>query len=75
MKANHEGGLRTGVVAGKNVHKTAVRRNFWKRQARAVLTAAIRGNRDAIIILGSRVNELARRQFRSAVEQAVKDLT
>ncbi len=71
MKSNETKGPRVGIVVGKSVHKAAVTRNFWKRQARATLESSVQGNRDAILIMQSRVNELTKSQFREALVRAI----
>lgn len=75
IKSNGEKGSRVGIIAGKNVHKTAAKRNFWKRQASAILAALIRGDHDAILIIQARVNELSRQQFRDEIKKAVRELS
>jgi len=65
---------RIGVVAGKNVHKTAAKRNFWKRAARATLALLIKENCDVVLILQGRVNELSRREFREALKKTIREL-
>lgn len=75
MKPNDEKGARIGVIVGKSVHKTAVKRNFWKRQARSVLQASVRSDHDAILILHPQVSAVAKKIFREELERAVKSFT
>ncbi len=73
-KKNGMGKWRAGVVAGTAVHKSAAKRNFWKRQTMGILRAlperpAPRGagspaeTHDVLVILFSKVNGLTKRQF------------
>jgi len=70
-RPNESKGPRIGVIAGKNVHKTAAKRNLWKRQARAVLAPLVKENRDIIIIFHPRVVELTRREFQEMLKKYV----
>lgn len=74
MKPNGGKGMRAGIVAGKSVHKTAARRNFWKRQARAGLVRTVRGDRDVLLVLNTKVNGLTRRQFQESLVRAHNEL-
>lgn len=71
IKKNQKECARIGMVVGKSVHKTAVKRNFWKRQARAVLTAHIMGGNDILIIVSSTINRLAKKQFKEELLKAL----
>ena len=62
---------RIGVVVGKAVHKSATRRNFWKRQAKTKLSSLAPDRCDLIIILSPAVNTLTRRSFQKEIAQAV----
>ena len=73
-RANEGYGPRIGVIAGKSVHKTATKRNFWKRTARDVVTPLVRGDRDVIIVLQARANELSKRAFQEALIKTTKSL-
>jgi len=65
---------RIGVVVGKSVHKTAVRRNFWKRQAKAGLRAEHAAGKDLLMVLSPKVNELTVKQFRELLQKSKKTL-
>jgi ribonuclease P protein component len=69
-KKNLEGRARIGVVVGVSVHKTAVKRNFWKRQARAALAPFAAAGNDILMIVSAGANRLTRKQFREEVEKA-----
>ena len=71
-KKNDGKGARIGVVAGKSVEKTAVKRNFWKRQSRAVLQSVLHGDQDALVIVYPGVRAATRKQFRDALMKTAK---
>ena len=73
MKSNGGDIARIGIVVGKNVHKTAVKRNFFKRHAREALRKTVSRGNDAIIILFPRVNELTKDQFYKQISQAIRE--
>ena len=75
MKTNKAGGPRIGVIVGKSVHKTAVRRNFWKRQARSVLQSLVSGERDVILIMQPQANAMTKKKFREALAQVITKIT
>jgi ribonuclease P protein component len=66
-KRNLGESIRIGIVVGKSVHATAVKRNFWKRQARAALALHASGGSDILIIIQPSVNRLTRKQFKTEV--------
>ena len=70
-KGNQSKNIRLGIVVGKSVEKTAVKRNFWKRQARAILGKSVPPGNDAIIILQPGVRELTKKQFHEALIKAI----
>jgi ribonuclease P protein component len=68
---------RIGVVANAAVHKSAAKRNFWKRQAKAVLLAFIPkiASRDFLIILFPKVNTLTKKKFKKELLDAAARVT
>jgi ribonuclease P protein component len=56
---------------GKAVHKSAVKRNFWRRQAKTVFTDLIPSGNDFLIIFSPKINELTKQEFRRALTKAV----
>ncbi len=75
-RRNGEERDRIGVVAGVAVHKSAVKRNFWKRQAREELAgrpgADKKGaGRDLLIIFSRNVNTLTKKQFKEKLAEAL----
>ncbi len=66
---NTIGRVRIGVVAGKSVHKSAAKRNFWKRQAKAALLSLANREHgggkgmDILMILSAGVNGLTKKRF------------
>jgi ribonuclease P protein component len=75
VKSNETNSSRIGIVVGKNVHKTAVKRNFWKRQARAALQPLVPKGMDVIVVLQPRVNELTKRQFQDVMKKTIRGLS
>jgi ribonuclease P protein component len=73
IKTNGARGPRIGVIVGKNVHKAAAKRNFFKRQARDVLAPLVQGNRDVMLIVQPRVNELSKRALGEALKKAIRE--
>ena len=71
VKSNSGEGLRVGAVVGKSVHKTAVKRNFWKRQISATLAAQAVGGSDILIIVLPGVGRLTKEQFRGELVKAL----
>jgi ribonuclease P protein component len=74
VKNNFERAVRIGIVVGIAVHKSAVKRNFWKRQAKTALAAGGVG-RDFLLLISPKVNELTKKQFRERLSEAMKDAT
>ena len=70
-----EGGNRIGIVVGMAVHKSAARRNFWKRQAKAALMDIEDANKDFLVILSPKVNSLSKKQFRKILFETAMRLT
>jgi ribonuclease P protein component len=70
VKDNGSGLRRLGVVAGKAVAKTAVERNFLKRQARAILQKEIRSGMDVLVIFSPGVSSLGKRRLRETLREA-----
>lgn len=62
---------RIGVVAGKAVHKSAVKRNFWKRQARGTAASLALPGNDILIVLSPGVDRLTRKKFREELSKAI----
>jgi len=71
-KSNEGKGLRIGIVIGKSVEKTAVKRNFWKRQARSVFQALPGGDHDVMLVVYPGVRTATRKQFRDALARSMK---
>ena len=70
IKRNPGNNARIGVVVGTSVHKTAVKRNFWKRQAlRGIAPQAGAGN-DILIVVLPGVNRLTKKQFQEELTKA-----
>jgi ribonuclease P protein component len=73
-KKNQLAKQRIGVVAGKAVHKTAVKRNFWRRQAKAQLSVFIKPGTDLLMIFSPKVNQLTKERFKESLKEAIGKL-
>lgn len=71
VKRNGTEQARIGVVVGTSVHGAAVKRNFWKRQARTALSSAAVAGHDILMIVSPGVVRLTRKQFREKVMKAL----
>lgn len=69
-KNNQGGRVRVGIVVGRSVHKTAVKRNFWKRQALAMTAAHASAGNDILIVFSPNVNRLTKKQFNNEMTKA-----
>jgi ribonuclease P protein component len=70
-KKNSSEFARIGCVVGKSVHKTAVKRNFWKRQAFAGITAHAKEGSDILIIVSPNTDRLTKKQFQKELKKAM----
>ena len=66
---------RVGVVVNTSVHKSAAKRNFWKRQAKAALLPRADNSHDFLVVLFSKVNTLTKKKFRNALQSAAASVT
>ena len=64
IKKNSYKTTRVGIVVGVSVSKTAAKRNFWKRQARAELTLRAVSGSDILMMVSPNVRRLTKKQFR-----------
>ncbi len=71
VKENALGKNRVGIVVGKSVHATAVKRNLWKRQAKAGLLKAKSMGKDFLVVFSPRANELTKKQFQETLKKSV----
>jgi len=69
-KKNQGESVRIGVVVGVSVHKTAVKRNFWKRQALRGLVPQADAGSDILIVVLPAVNRLTKKQFQEELGKA-----
>lgn len=73
-KKNTIGNARIGVVVSMAVSKNAAKRNFWKRQTKAVLLkSAGKEPRDLLVVISPKANELTKKQFRKKLSEAVAE--
>lgn len=70
MKDNREGENRIGIVVPGAVHKSAARRNFWKRQARAALGAVSGAGKDVLLVISPKITPLTKKQFKKIFSEA-----
>jgi ribonuclease P protein component len=70
-KKNNGASTRIGVVVGTSVHKTAVKRNFWKRQALHGLAPQADAGSDILMIVLPGVNRLTKKQFQEELTKAL----
>jgi ribonuclease P protein component len=73
-KKNSTGKRRVGMVIGKAVDKGAVKRNFWKRQAKEVFKKTADVGTDILIIFSPRVTTLTKKDFQAELSRAVSKL-
>ena len=71
IKKNSFKTTRVGIVVGISVNKTAVKRNFWKRQARAEITLLASAGSDILMMVSPNARRLTKKQFREEVAKAL----
>jgi len=71
IKKNDVQKKRVGVVVGTSVHKSAVKRNFWRRQVKTTFANLTFPNTDFLIILFPNINKLTKREFCEALTKVV----
>jgi ribonuclease P protein component len=71
-KPNSLGKNRIGIVVTVAAVKSAVKRNFWKRQVKALFSKMNLKNTDALIVFSSRVNSLTKTEFRKEFKKALE---
>jgi ribonuclease P protein component len=71
IKKNSFKTTRVGIVVGISVNKTAVKRNFWKRQARAEIAMRATGGNDILMVVSPNVRRLTKKQFREEVARTL----
>jgi ribonuclease P protein component len=71
---------RIGAIIGVAAEKRAVRRNFWKRQAKGILAKqpnALQGSgggKDFVVIFSKKIKEISKMQFKDELLKAVSSL-
>jgi len=71
IKKNPYNVTRVGVVVGVSVNKTAVKRNFWKRQARAEIALRATSGSDILMMVSPNVRRLTKKQFREEISRCL----
>jgi ribonuclease P protein component len=64
IKKNNLPYNRIGVIIGTTVAKSAVRRNFWKRQVKSILIKQPIDRTDFVVIFSKKIKEVSRGEFR-----------
>jgi len=64
IKRNNFPQNRIGVVIGVSAEKSAVRRNFWRRQAKAFLAGQPCRGLDFILIFSKKIKEIDKKKFK-----------
>ena len=72
VKLNNGAAGRIGVVAGKAAGKTAIKRNFLKRQVRAGLRRAIVPGEDILVIVSPIAGGLTKKNLHTELVRAIK---
>lgn len=73
-KKNDVGYPRIGIVVGKSVFKEAAKRNFWKRQAKAIFLTKAQGGNDLLIIFVPNKSKLTKKQFQEDLAAAIGNI-
>ena len=74
VRTNHAKQNKIGVIVSLSVHKSAVRRNFWKRQTKSVLMGISPRGQDILAILLPKANTLTQKQFKKTLLGAAAQL-
>jgi len=69
LKAN-----RIGVIIGKHIDKRAVRRNFWKRQAKKELLKAPAMGKDLVLTIYPKTNTFTKREFVEEIKKVLQKI-
>ncbi len=72
IKKNESFFGRVGVVAGKSAGKTAVERNFLKRQARGVLSKNLTAGNDVLVVFLRGASDVAKKEIRQELINATQ---
>lgn len=72
-KENHKARNRIGIVVGTAANKNAVKRNFLKRQARAVFQTVhdAGAGKDFLLVVSSKTSSLKKKQFRTLLLETI----
>ncbi len=66
---------RIGVVIGKSAVKTAVGRNFWKRQSKSILSALGSGkSHDFLISFSPQIKKITKSEFKKQLLKSVNSI-
>jgi len=74
IKKSPTRGNRIGIIISTAVEKDASRRNFWKRQTKAIFKLLPNANTDLLIIFSKNIKKCTSRKFKEAFLNATSDL-
>ncbi len=71
VRGNELGRNRIGIIVGTAVHKSAVKRNFFRRLAGEALRTSKKNYGDLLMIIAPKANALTKKQFREKLLAAL----
>jgi ribonuclease P protein component len=74
-KANNLSTRRIGVIISTAAVKSAVRRNFWKRQAKSILSDRSRQGIDVLLVFFRQADALTKSEFRKELLGAYSQIS
>jgi ribonuclease P protein component len=74
VKKNSLDKNRIGVVIGLAVDKRAVKRNFWKRQAKFQLMRLSHAGKDFLVVFFPKIKQLTKTEFAVELKKALEKL-
>lgn len=70
-KKNGTDRMRVGIVVSKAVHKSAVRRNFLRRQAKDILAGAAFPGMDFLVVMSPVAKDLTKKNLRATLKKTI----
>lgn len=71
IKNNNLPHNRIGTIIGVAAEKSAVRRNSWKRQAKAILAKRPAAGKDFVLIFSKKIKEIKKGEFKKELLKAL----
>ena len=65
---------RIGIIISAAIEKDASRRNFWKRQTKAIFKLLPDANSDILVIFSKKIKNCTAKKFKEEFLRAVNDL-